>query len=265
MANVYWPGTGFTTKWPASGAKNWPSSASGKTWPAASTLPQPPGAPIVWFDPQDIDLSSNGTLTDGASIATWKNKGSLGSAWDALQATGATQPTFKKVSAAGKINNLSSVISNGSQWMQTALQSARPSANFIMALGFKCTSIASTQFLIDGHTGGRSGLATTGTSGALIVTGAGAVTSNKSVAAGAYDVAVVSFNGASTIVTLDGSDSAAVSPSNQALTGVTLFSGVTPPSLVASAELLDVLIYEDSTTKAQIASFYSSKYGATPQ
>ncbi len=155
MGNVYWPPTSFATKWPATGfATEWPLSSNAKTWPSGATLPVPPGAPVVWYDPQDIDLSANGTLVDGQSLSIWKNKGTLGSAWDLLQATGATQPTFKKIAAAGKMNSLSSVLSTTSQWMQTALQSARPTANIIIAMGLRMTNLAGLYAPFDGHTGG---------------------------------------------------------------------------------------------------------------
>lgn len=59
--------------------------------PSDFTLP-PQANLSVWLDGRDIDGQRNGTLSDGGSITTWTNKGSI--ADNPTQATPVNKPTF---------------------------------------------------------------------------------------------------------------------------------------------------------------------------
>ncbi len=225
----------------------------------------PPGNLSVFYDGMSVDGAGNAGAGNGASLSTLRNLGYRGSSWDCTL-TSATKPTLKVPSAAGKMNGAPSILFDGTQYMQTALQTAIASANFLMACSFKMTNITGLYALFDGHTGGRSGLATAATTGVLTMTGTSAPATNLSVPAGQYSTAVCTFNGASSIVTLDGVASTAVNPTNQALTGITLGSIVPPPTFLAPFELLWFAVCEDgSCTAAQFLSFATGRYGATPQ
>src|SRR6266446_5458351 len=80
----------------------------------------PPGAAVLWYDAQDINLLGNVGINDADPIGTWKNKGSLGSAADLLQASAPNRPLFRKIAAVGKINNLSALEGDGARFMASS-------------------------------------------------------------------------------------------------------------------------------------------------
>lgn len=77
-------------------------------------------APLVYYDAQDYNLKRNFGVTDGGGVLTHKNKGSLGSALDATQATSGARWIFRKVGVVGKIKGLSALENDGARRMAPA-------------------------------------------------------------------------------------------------------------------------------------------------
>jgi hypothetical protein len=76
-------------------------------------------APLIYYDGQDTNLKRNWGVTDGGTILTHKNKGSLGTTADATQATSGQRWIFRKIAASGKLKNLSALENDGARRMST--------------------------------------------------------------------------------------------------------------------------------------------------
>ncbi len=76
-------------------------------------------APLLYFDAQDYNLKRNFGVTDGGTILTHKNKGSVGSTADATQATSGQRWIFRKVGVATKLKGLSAIENDGARRMVT--------------------------------------------------------------------------------------------------------------------------------------------------
>src|SRR4029079_6438696 len=94
----------------------------------------------------------------------------------------------------------------------------------IIGVVFKATNLASSLFVCDGGTGGREGLDWVVTTGQLQMTGAGVANSGVFITAGSYNLVVMSFNGASSSLRLNGVAGSVGNPTPGGMTGVTLGS-----------------------------------------
>lgn len=229
---------------------------------APIVAPVPAGSPLVWYDVLDMNGSSNLGLVDGASIAAYKNKGTLGSAWDCTTGS-ATLPKFKKIGTPGAVNNLPMLSFDGTQWIATAVNAAQATTFTIAAL-FLATDLAAARFVIDGGTGGRAGWDVEQTTGLITLTGSGVFTTNKSIAAQTYNLVVANYAPATSSLRLNGSTSNSGNPIPAGLTGVTL-GGFIGGGALWKGLMGDVLVYADGTSNAAIESYYVGKFGATPQ
>lgn len=127
-----------------------------------------PFTPKFLYLASNIDGQNNTTLTDGQTLTTWKNLGSLGSAAD-LTAHGS--PTFKKIASAGKLNNGSSVVFPGTAYFTSSAQAGlvapatyvmvnkihAPGTLQVLATGLanvsRCTLYTSTSWGLDSGAG----------------------------------------------------------------------------------------------------------------
>lgn len=87
MATARYPGTDRQSNPQGGGSAQYGNNA---IWvpPNLAALP-------FWLDSTDINLLGNVGIADNDLIGTWKNKGTLGSSADYLQAVGGSKPTFK--------------------------------------------------------------------------------------------------------------------------------------------------------------------------
>lgn len=239
------------------------TSTDGGPWTSiAPSSPVPPGNPGLWYDAQDIN-AGGAQPGDGAAISAWKNKGTLGAAWDLAQATGAAQPLFQAIATPGQIANRSSVKSTGTQWMATAVLSAQPVAA-VCATVWRSDSVAASVFAYDGNTGGREGV-NVFTGGIIQLSGAGTYNTTQTLSVSTWNALVVNYNtGATSFLRLNGIQGASGNCTPGGITGVTLFSFAGGGG-IATGQIAEQLWYWDGTPVADIEAYLSARYGATPQ
>lgn len=222
----------------------------------------PPGAPILWFDAQNIDGTFNSSLVDGQALGTWLNGGSNGSGGNAVQATGGLRPTFKKVGSAGKINNLSSVLFTPTQWMQTANVASVAQPNVICAV---CKPIAGNGTVADGNDGvNRNDLLFSGGTWQLFG-GTALYNSTLAATAGVYHVLRALFNTTSSTIRANKTTSTAgTSPGAASLDGLSL--GVAGDATTPmNGEIVEVIVYGAGTapTDVLLDAYFDAKYGSS--
>lgn len=177
--------------------------------PSSATL-------IAWYDPADIDLLGNSSLSDGAAVGTWKNKGTYGASLDVVQAVAGAKPTYRLVGEAGKCGNASAVQFDGGDIMQSAALGAAVAQPLLIATVVR----PGTSVIYDGLTGGQL-------QGSIAVTQfvayAGAYYIGTAVAvADQIHEWVATYNNASSAMTVDGVASSTGTVGTEGLLGVTL-------------------------------------------
>lgn len=225
----------------------------------------PPGSPVLWFDGQDVDGlgNSNAALIDGQQIGTWVNKGSLGVGANAIQATAGIRPLFRKIAAAGKLNNLSALEGDGTKQLASAAfaSQAQPMTWAIVA---RSTGVAA-QIFFSGPGGGHAhqlflgGLAISIFAGSIVATG-------QSIVANTFHHLGMVGNGASSSGNKDGVSVGPVAGGANDVTGVSIFADTTPASFLIGF-VAELIAWQGASppSLAAIASYLTTKYGAFPQ
>lgn len=216
-------------------------------------------APLIYYDAQDTNLKRNWGVTDGGTILTHKNKGSLGTAADLSQATSGSRWIFRKVAVAGKLKNLSALQNDGVRKMSTSsfttitqpfllfwVARTTGSGNNVIYGGTSCEAYTATltpQFYC-GVFGG----------------GTGAIVANT------FHSFYQLGNGASSATKLDGSGATLNLGTN---TISQLVIGSDGGSTFMTGYLESFLVYGGATsnhpTSATLLAWVTSKIGATPQ
>ena len=229
---------------------------------AVTSTPTPPGTPYLWYSAQDINLTSNSGIADGASIASWKNKGSAGSAGDLAQATGAAKPTFKLTASAGKIGNKSSVGFDGGDFIQVA-SGLTINQTDIIAIVVRTNSIAGQTVIMETNAPANCQQLSQNAGPWHMYAGTERDAS-LSATANTYHVLVTTWSGAASAIrankvagTLPGTPGAGNG------TGFTL-GGQSSGATFMTGEIVEVLVYTDgSATAAAIEAYFDSMYGSS--
>lgn len=219
--------------------------------------------PEIWYSANDVNLLGNVGLNDGDAVATWKNKGGLGPAWDLIQSTGAAKPIWKAIASAGLMNNRPCVRGDGvNSYMLTAVNAiqAQPAT---WALVIKTPGVG-TQVVFSGTATNRNQLYMS----TLVVTqyaGSGAAT-GQSITANKYQTHTAIFSGATSHASLDGAVSGTTSVGTAGFDQVGVFSGPPHPSSLMAGDMLQLACWLTSPpTDAQNVASVTAHYGATPQ
>lgn len=226
-----------------------------------------PGSPILWFDAQNIDGlgNSNAALTDGQQVGTWVNLGSLGTSANLTQATGALRPLFRKVATAGKINNLSAVQSDGTQWTMSLSFATQNAPNLHLTV-WRATDFAQQGDLYDGAIS-RNILFFSLTTGGLNMYAGSAVTStSQTVAAATWETTLANFQGATSWTRLNGAQSGNLNPGTGNLDRIVMFSdSVGTASTIAKCMIAEHVCWNGAApSSASIEAYVTAKYGVTP-
>lgn len=216
----------------------------------------------LWFSAQNIDGSNNSTLTDGQTIGTWVNLGTLGAAGNLIQATAGLRPTYVLVASAGKLGNKSCVRSDGTKMMQTAAISAMAQPNLVAAVAMTTTVAGGICCITDGRTAQRH---IVGRNAAFVEIYAGSfVIPGGTWAANTYSTINCNFNGASTVARFNGTQTT-INPNTNSLDGLTVFADLAGGSLW-NGDIVEVVVNDDgSLTAATAEAQFVTNYGALPQ
>lgn len=221
-----------------------------------------PITPFLWFSAEDINGTFNAGTADGASITTWKNKGSAGSGWNMTQSTGATKPLYTKVAAAPKMNNHSCVRGNASQYMSSSVVALQAQPVTWVVVGM--TTSAGAQVWYSGSSTNRDQFLTTSYSVSLYA--GGSQFTGQSVVASTYHNMTTLFSGAATVGSKDGTSAGAISCGTSGFDQVMVFTGPPPPSALMAGDILQLAAFVGTQpTAAQIQTAVTNFYGATPQ
>jgi hypothetical protein len=225
----------------------------------------PPGSPLLWFDGQDVDGlgNANAALIDGQQIGTWVNKGSLGAAANAVQATAGIRPLFRKIAVPGKIGNLSALEGDGTKQLASALFASQVQP-ITWAIVVRCTG-AGSQIFFSGPGGGHAHqLYVTGGTSLNAFAGTNAVTGQVIVANTFHQLGMVG-NGAATTGDKDGVSVGPFAGGANDITGVSLFADTTPASFMTGF-IAEVAAWQGAApTLAARTAYFTAKFGALPQ
>lgn len=246
------PGTGQTTRIPVDDA----------------TVPSFAGL-LAWYDAQNINLLGNAGINDADPIGTWKNAAATGATYDMVQATAGKRPTFRRVAASGKINNLSAAEStDGLRHMATGAftLTAQP---LKWAWLFRNTATG-TQVI---SSGGAANTNQTLTQAAAYQLFAGTTQSPALVpAANTWEAAVARFDGASSTLNQNGVGASGFG--TLGTLGIDQIGCFWNPAETAAAGMIgflaEMLVWAPVApavmpTDAEIIAYFAAKYGATPQ
>jgi hypothetical protein len=247
--------------YPATTSPHYPGVGS-PHYPAAGAIP--PGAPVLWFDAQDINLLGNVGVADNDPIGTWKNKGSFGASGDVVQGTAANRPLFKLVAAAGKLNNLSALRGDGSNDnLVSGVTAVMTQPNLVCAVVRRSSTTDSVW--IDGRVNtNRIEVIYLNSSADQVAVNAGSSqVSNKVVTQNTYHQVCATLNGASTALRVNKATATIGNAGTQTADGITLFSNA-DPSAYMSGDIAEVLVYSGSLpTVADVEAYFDAKYGSS--
>jgi hypothetical protein len=239
------------------------AGAGSITWGGSGTLRSiPPGAPLLWYDAQDINLLSNAGIADGDPIGTWKNKGVLGAIGDEIQATAGARPLFRRVATPGKINNLSAVEGDTARFMTTAAIGPF-SQPLVIGIVFRPTDLA-TYVWYSGSAAAQCEMYFTAAANLVMAAGADSNV-GLNVAAVTWQSWNGTYNGASSFGRLDGAQGVTRTFGSGGLSGFTLFAEGASGGFKAKGMIAEAIVCNDGTTGAQLETYFAAKYGVTPQ
>lgn len=113
-----------------------------------TTTPTPPGSPIAWFDAADVDGRRSTTIAQGASLATWVDRGSRAS--NATQGTAGLRPTFQRIASRRRLASSAAVRFDGADdYMATAAAAPNLSSPVTVAAVWRSTGVAGTAYVVD--------------------------------------------------------------------------------------------------------------------
>lgn len=228
----------------------------------------PPGLAglLAWYDAQNINLLGNAGVNDADPIGTWKNAAATGATLDIVQATAGKKPTFRKIAAAGKINNLSAVESTDGLRHLTNAGYAVVAQPLTWAWVFRSTA-AGTQYISSGSNGA-------GNSNRTLFTGVNpsmfAGTSQSpagAIAANTWETAIARYDAAASTWTMNGSTNSGFgSVGALGIDSNGLFwDQLEGAGFGFIGFIAECLIWTIAPTVAEINAYLNAKYGVTPQ
>lgn len=234
---------------------------SGNNVPASTTASIFATQPL-WYSAQNIDGLNNTSLTNGQTIGTWVNLGTLGAAGNLLQATAGLRPQYVLIASAGKLSNKSCVRSDGTRTMQTGALTTLAQPTLAAVVAMTTTIAGGICDVCDGRTAARNILGrnagfTLAYAGSFVIPAAGNWVANT------YHGFNCNFNGASSVARLDGTGGGTINPGTNGLDGVTIFADLAGGSLW-TGDIVELVIGASMTAAAAEAQF-TTNYGATPQ
>lgn len=229
----------------------------------SSAIPVPPGLSTLvdWIDGQDIDLLGNSSLADGQPLSFWKSKGSLGSAADRANATIAEQPTFRLIASAGKLGNLSGVEFNDVHSL-TSGNVTLMNAPFKQA-GIVLRVASGGDVYWDGNDGTNRA--------AFFSVGSWTMYAGSALSAGSpvdntFNMANLLWNGASSVIRINGAQIATGDPGAAKIDGFREGLGGDSTSGLRGMLIERLTWYGGAfPTDAAIEAYFTAKYGSFPQ
>lgn len=203
-------------------------------------------------------------LSDGGAVGTWPDE--IGTA-DLTQATAGLRPTYR---TAGTINSVPAVRGDGTQYYRDTASMSMSQGHSTVVIT-RLTSVAGTwATIIDGTPANRAWVAvrTGGTLGWNLYAGGGNPTAGTPVANTSY-LLVTLFNGASSVLDINGTQVVAGDPGGNARGGVSLFnssSALGRPAAVSADIAFVGLFSGDARTDpkwSQFKTWVTSHYGIT--
>jgi hypothetical protein len=223
----------------------------------ATSGPVPPGAPVLWYDAQDVNFGA-AQPADGAAVTTWKNKGSAGAGGDATQGVAGARPTFRLVGDVGTINDLSAVSFDGGDLLRSGAVSAMAQPTMIASV----VQFNGGAVFHDGRDGVSRNQVWVG-GGFFSLYAGSVVTGNIAAVVGSYHQQVSVFNGASTTIRVDKADSSTGNPGAAGLDGITIGAGG-DDSGPLTGHVVELLVYNGSLPSvADVEAYFDTKYGGT--
>jgi hypothetical protein len=228
--------------------------------------PTNPWTPFSWYSAQNVNRSGNTGIGDGTNLASWNNLGTIGAAADNARQAG--NCLFHKVAAIGRMGNLSGVEFDGTGWMTTPLFAARAATWILgMVVMLPFPTVGSWGWC-DGSSTSRGGLFTSAGTEHISMASSGIADSGLAITTNTFETVVAVFNGASSFVRLNATQSANINPAiGGGLTGVTLGSLITGID-IAHIFILEYMASDQAVDIANPTGFEAwaaASYGATPQ
>ena len=223
--------------------------------------------PELWFSANNINGLANVGLNNNDPLATWKNLGSLGSGWDALQAVAGNKPLFKSTAVSGKMGNKPGVLFDGADdYMLSTVQTAQAQPSTFCVVVRQETNV--TGVFNSGSAANRQQLFTVfGVALEYFLFASGSATTLKNLTLQTFHTLTAVFNGASSVGGLDGSLSGSINPGANTLDQIGLGAGPAYPAAPANCYLMQVAGFFGGSqpTHAQLVASVAAVYGATPQ
>lgn len=231
---------------------------------ATPTVLNPPGFPFAWFDASNIDGHNNSTLVNGQTLPSWKNLGTAGTAYDAVQAIPALQPFYRTNVANGLPAVENSVAID--RWMGSTLPAgtiAQPIQWFAMVKAK--SSQAGGGILWDCAPGAGNRIQMNFVSlQARLFAGAFAL-STSFLVVNQWESFSALYNGATSFSRLNGVQSANVNPGAALQQGVTLLAANLAGGSPFDGFLAELIGYTSVLPFAPtVEAYLAAKYGVTP-
>lgn len=255
--------TSQRTLWPSSTNGNgYTSTIAGRTLFPASGLPLPPGSPLVRYSSSNVDGLGNVGFVNNQQVGTWVNIGSLGAAWNNVQAVGGTRPTWLAVGSAGKMNNLPAVNWNGSQNMASATSLPLQAQPLTWVVVASANGVGNESYFGGVAPNGNAMLLATLAisifAGSLPATG-------QSITASKIQTLTATMNGAASFGSVDGVSGGAVAAGANSLDNIILGANGAFLNNVTGI-YYEVLVYgAGAPSVAAINAWVTLAFGATPQ
>ena len=265
MGNYYppkgtrYPATSRTNRYPGSGDVNrYPGIGDINRYPVRLV---PPGSPRLWYLASNLNGANNAGVADTDPIGTWTNLGSTGATGNAVQAVSGLRPIFDEVE--GIIGGSVVDFSSGDYTLSGEITEIPQPTK--IAIVYRQDTIAAAMNCIEGFDNARrQSIHTTNGSANINLTAGTLVSTGKSLTVGAWHMIVVSFNGASSYLRIDGDQSANINAGTNASAGMAigaLWDGVAP----INGAFAEVLLYADGTSVSdtEIEAYFTAQWGAT--
>lgn len=210
----------------------------------------PPGAPLHWWNVENVDGSDNSTMTDNDAVSSWHDAGSR--AENADQATGSLQPVYRNT-------GVKEYLSFAMDVLATTTYTALPTPYTIaLRAGFTTGTSGATYWIAgDGSTNrhivGRNPGPDWGQfSGTAQVNQQAEMLDH-------FESVIAYFNGASSYLIVNGTELGPANPGNQDNVQVQIGGIGGLPFL--TGRIKEVLLYSGDL-RSEIQAYFDTKYGA---
>lgn len=253
---------GYIGAYPASRSPGTgPASAGSARYPDSGGVPLPPGTPLLWYAADNSDGLGNTTRVDATAFSPWKNLGSKSGA--DISNIGGLRPAWAAIGGVGKINNMPAVVGTGTQYLHSAVLSPTQAQPVTFGVIFMSVDVTGTEVIFQCSDSGANQIQVSHIGGAHVWLSAGGnVDTGISLQSGKWHMLTCEFNGASTILRLDGTQSGPYNPGTALLGGVALFaqdSGGFP----LTGRIAEWIAYPTaSMSAANLEPYFRDKYGS---